>query len=187
MQSKLLTAVTLLAFLTGCGGNSSSTDNNLSSTDQSVTTTATPKAQLPMFNDISKTRQALSANGIGTLGEWESDQMGGFMSITPYFQFGGGNIKNNLAYYLESENENYIKTLKLTLNINNKNEKKQALTKFKNLITPTFNSLLLKVPKELIEAVEKENEFNKTEDIFSTSLKLDKSKIDKWTLKIETK
>lgn len=167
--------------MTSCGNGSTQTTN-----ETEVATTSSV-AKLDIFNDINKTRQSLSENGIGNLGEWKSDQMGGFFSITNYFQFGGGTMQNNIAYYLESEDESYIQTAKLTLNINNKSEKKQALTKFKDLTTATFKSLSLEIPKELIESINAEKEFESSNNTFSASVKLDKNKIDTWTLKITTK
>lgn len=188
MKSKSLTALTLATtiILTSCG-SSTSTDNSQTATEKTTSTSTSTKAKLAIFNDIDKARQSLSENGIGTLSDWKSDQMGGFMSITNYFQFGNGVPQNNLAYYLESEDESYIQTAKLTLNINSKSERKQALTKFKEVTTATFKSLSLEIPKGLIEAIDKGKEFENGSDNFSTSLKLDKSKIDTWTLKIETK
>ena len=177
--SILLLATSII--MTGCGNCSTQKGN---STEKVVSSSV---AKLDIFNDINKTRQAMSTNGIGNLGEWKSNQMGGFISITNYFQFGGGTMQNNIAYYLESENESHIQTAKLTLNINNKSEKKQALTKFKDLTTATFKSLSLEIPKGLIESIETEEAFQSSNDIFSTSVKLDKSKIDTWTLKITTK
>lgn len=188
MKLKQLTALTFTAgiILTSCG-SSTSTDNNQTTTETTTPKTASEKAKLTIFNDISKTRQALSGNGIGDLGDWKSDQMGGFMSITNYYQFGDGMPQNNIAYYLESQDESYIQTAKLTLNINNKSEKKEAIAKFKDVATATFKSLSLEIPQGLIEAIDKGKEFESSNDNFSTSLKLYKSKIETWTVKIETK
>lgn len=188
MKLKQLTALTIAAgiILTSCG-SSTSTDNAQTTTENATSKTTSEKAKLTIFNDISKTRQALSGNGIGNLGDWKSDQMGGFMSITNYYQFGNGMPQNNIAYYLESKDESYIQTAKLTLNINNKSEKKEALEKFRNIATATFKTLSLEVPQGLIEAIDKGKEFESSNDNYSTSLNLDKSKIDTWTLKIETK
>lgn len=167
--------------LTSCGNSSTKTENETTISSNSS------QAKLEIFNDISKTIKVLSENGIGNLGDWKSDQMGGFFSITNYFQFGGGTMPNNIAYYLESENENHIQTAKLTLNINNKNEKSQALAKFKDLTAVTFKSLSLEIPNGLIESIETEKEFENSNDIFSVSTELDKSKIDTWNLKITSK
>ena len=68
-----------------------------------------------------------------------------------------------------------------------RSEKKQALTKFKDLTTATFKSLSLEIPKELIESINAEKEFESSNNTFSASVKLDKNKIDTWTLKITTK
>ena len=177
--SILLLATSII--MTSCGNSSTQP------TTETKTIAVSAVAKLDIFNDINKTRQFLSENGIGKLGEWKSDQMGGFFSITNYFQFGGGTMQNNIAYYLESENESYIQTAKLTLNINNKSENKQALTRFKELSVATFKSLSLEIPKGLIESIDTEKDFESTNDIFSASVKLDNSKIDTWTLKIVTK
>lgn len=162
------------------------TDENKTSSNNTKTEQISNTAKLPIFNNIENTRIALSGNGIGNLSDWKSDQMGGFMSMTPYFQFGSGMPQNNLAYYLESKDESYIQTAKLILNINNKSEKKQALSRFNEITNTTFKSLLLEIPKGLNDAIEKSKEFESNSETFSTSLKLDKGKIDTWTLQIET-
>jgi hypothetical protein len=187
-QFKILPLVVYL-LLTSCG--SPKTDQSLSGgQNNSSVPTTTQKVKVDIFNDIEKTRNLLSQNGIGELRSWRSDGMGGFMSITDYYQFGSGNatgMQNNLAYYLESENEDYIKTVKLVLNLNNKGERKQALSKFKQAVQMTFQNLALKIPKGLSEAVENGKLYQADSDMFTTNLKLDQGNVDIWKLIIETK
>ena len=143
------------------------------------------KVMLDIFNDIDKTRKVLSQNGIGELHNWKSDQMGGFMSITDYHLIGSST--SNIAYYLESDNANYIKTLKLVLNINNKADKKIAIAKFKELTESTFKSLSLNLPTGLLDAISKVKDFENATDTYTTTLKMDKENIDTYTLTLEAK
>lgn len=181
------------ALLTSCGGSTSSSDNGETSSDKGEVTaesitTESRKAKLSIFNDIGKTRQALSENGIGRLGAWKySEAFNDYYSLTDYFEFGEKMPRNNLAYYLESESYSYIQIAKLVLNINNENEAKQAFLKFKGLVKKTFESLSLEMPKGLNDAIDKEVEFEAANDSFSTSLELEKSNIDTWKLIIATK
>lgn len=92
-----------------------------------------------------------------------------------------------MAYYLSSDVEDYVKTLKLVLNINSKKEKRKALNKFKDTVEATFKSLKLQMPKGLKEAITKEKEFSADNEAFTTYLILDKSNIETWKLTIETK
>src|SRR5690606_14230632 len=95
-------------------------------TEEKTETLVADRVKVESFNDVDGTRSKLSTVGIGELGKWRDDEMGGFISITNYYTFGENDL-NNLAYYLESDNSDYVTTLKLVLNINNKIEKGQAL------------------------------------------------------------
>ncbi len=179
----------LIPLLISCS-NSNTSDKTISTSKENVTNdTSKENTKVEVFNDVDKTRDVLSENGIGQLKKWRSDEMGGYMSITDYFEFGNnGSLgsPNNLAYYLESDKEHCIKTLKLVLNINNKEERKLAITKFKDLTIATYKSLNLTIPNSLLEAIKKSENFQDNNEIFTTSLKLDKSKIDSWELIIRT-
>ncbi len=175
----------LTIILSSCGTSGTKEQNDQSSQKNEMS------AKIEVFNDIDQTRQTLSQNGIGELGTWKSDGMGGYMSITSYHEFGTNStgMKNNLAYYLESESEDFVDKVKLVLNINNENEneKDQALTKFKNLTEETFRDLSIDMPKDLITAIDNEKEFQFENEKYSTTLNLDKSKIDTWKLIIDSK
>ncbi len=108
------------------------------------------------------------------------------MSITSYYQFGGGNLPNNLAYYLESDNANSIKTLKLVLNINNGN-KKPALIKFADTVGKTFKALGLTPNKQIMNAAKRGEEVKYTRDNYTERIELEKSRIETWKFVIETK
>jgi len=146
------------------------------------------KMKIQIFNDVNKTREALSQNGIGELRQWKGDAIG-FLSITDYFDFGKSSygLPNNIAYYLESNNENYVETAKLVLNINNNAETHIAMSKLKEVTALTFTSLFLEIPNGLLESISKQKEFSFENETFSTSLSLDKSKIETWRLVIESK
>lgn len=165
-----------LCIFTGC---------NSKQPEQKAAEQQKEKAMLDIFNNINKTRGLLSQNGIGELHSWKSDQMGGFMSITDYYNI--QNTLSNVSYYLESDNESYIKTLRLVLNINKKNESKKSISFFTDKVSATFNGLSLDIPEGLLAAINKGDTFNSENDNFTTSFSVDKNNIDIYTLKIETK
>ena len=159
--------------------------------EQQVEVTNThSQAKFGIFNDIPKLLTLLSQNGIGQLSKWKSDEMGGFMSITDYFPFGDpsevNGMQNNLAYYLESDNEKYVKTLKLVLNINNKIQNKQALSKLKEKINKTFKSLSIMTPDGLYSSLKNEKDTQFDNEQYKVELKSDISNIVTWTILIET-
>lgn len=188
MKSFKILTLAISLILSSCG-NSKSDQSLPGGQEDSIAATTSLKVKTDIFNDIEKTKNLLSQNGIGELKTWRSDEMGGFMSITDYFQFGSTatGMKNSLAYYLESDNVGYIRTVELALNINNKGDKKNAITKFKETVEVTFRSLALEIPKGLSDAITKETNYQADSDTFTTNLKLDKSNIDTWKLIIETK
>lgn len=190
---KFKTALFLTVLFTSCGGDpNSNSDTKISPL---VTSTNTAKSsgneKFEPFNKIDDTRAKLSEVGIGQLGAWKEDGMGGYMSITTYYRLGNVSsakgMDNNLAYYLESDNPNSIKSLKLILNINNPSQKKQALTKFSEMADKTFRQLAANAPHGLLAAIQAPKGFKADNETFSTELKLDKSKIDTWKLIISTK
>jgi len=183
--------ITILAIImSSCTNQTKSDKLNLEKTIS--TTNATPQVKFEIFNNIPKLQAALSQNGIGQLGDWKSDGMGGFYSITKYFLIGHQSEdykpQNDLCYNLESDNEQYVKTLKLCLNINNKSQKKQAISKFKETIGKTFQSLSIKVPDGLYRALDKEKGIQSDNEQYKVMLKLEKNNwIDNWIMLIETK
>jgi hypothetical protein len=147
--------------------------------------------KLKIFNNINLLRSRLSGNGIGQLHDWVKDGLDGYMSITDYYRFGKASVPNgmdnNLAYYLESDNDKYVKTLSLVLNINNVTEKKQAIEKLSSLAEKTFHSLDVHAPAGLRKAILKTEQFRNENDLFITQLTLKQSKIETWELVISTK
>ena len=146
--------------------------------------------KLKSFNNVIEVQTSLSMNDIGMMRGWRKDELG-WMSSSPYYSFGSespaNGMQNNLAYYLESDDENYIKSLKLVLNVNNSSQEEQAIEKYKDLCKRTFKVLGINAPNGLWEAITKRKEFMDDKAIFSVSNKLDKSKIDTWKMTIETK
>lgn len=146
--------------------------------------------KVTLFNDVSAVQKALGQNGIGALRKWRGDELG-WMSSSDYYSFGSSSadngMQNNLAYYLESNNQNSVKTVKLILNINNATEKSEALSLLGKTAQETFTSLNLQIPKGLINAIKSGKYFNADNSNFSISFSLDKSKIDTWKLTLETK
>lgn len=143
--------------------------------------------KIEAFQDVDGTINKLSDNGIGGLGNWKGDELG-YISSTNYYEFGNssGGLSNNIAYYLESDEEKNIKTLKLVLNINNKSEKKLALSKFLEITESTFQDLSLPITDELINAITQPKELSLNNGVYDLKLELDKSKIDTWKLIIQS-
>lgn len=134
-------------------------------------------------------KTVLAKNGIGTLRRWRGDAYG-WISASDYYSFGRksyvNGMQNNLAYYLESEQEGFVEKLKIVLNINNANEKQKGLTELKKIIQKTYESIGIKLPIGLLERITKEQNFKAENKNFRTELKLEKSKIDTWKLTIDS-
>lgn len=148
-------------------------------------------AKINIFNNVEKTRNKLSNNGIGSLSSWKYDFEGGFQSITNYHSFGKENVKyglsNNLAYYIVSKNEYYIKKLQIVLNINNKSEKELGLIKFKELIVKTYQCLELELPVNFLDVIGKIDKFEYEDLVSISDLEINRSNIDTLVLSIKTK
>lgn len=146
--------------------------------------------KIEKFQNPENLSAILSENGIGQLNQWKKDYMG-WISLSFYFPIGEqssvNGMENNLAYYLESKNEEYVEELKLVLNINNSEENAKALSTFADITRKTFHSIDQKVPAGLIEAIKKQKEFKAETINFKASLELEKSKINTWKVKIITK
>ena len=159
---------------------------------ESTASIAEPKTprKCRIFNEVKQVKTMLSKVGIGTLRQWRNDSFG-WISSTPYYSFGSSSfvngMQNNLAYYLESESENYIEKVKIMLNINNSSEKYQAISKFDKTSKKTFELLKLKMPNGLSEAIKSEKKFSSENSEYKVSLVLNRSKIDTWKLTIEAK
>lgn len=151
---------------------------------------ASIKRKLMIFNDINLMRLKLSENGIGRLREWRSDDVG-YLSITDYYRFGEpsaqNGMENNLAYYLESENENYVETISLVLNINNSAEERQAIKRFIRVTEKTFQTVGVHVPGRLLAAITKKEEFIYDGESFRTKFVLEESRIETMKLTIFAK
>lgn len=158
-------------------------------TDEQASETATPRKS-KIFNEVSQVQSKLSSVGIGELSQWRNDSYS-WMSSSPYYSFGSAasdnGMQNNLAFYLESQSETFIETLKLVLNINNSSEKPQALSLLDKTSQKTFSSLKLKIPNGLSTAIKSGDNFTSDNSEFKVSLTLDRSKIDTWKLTIEAK
>jgi len=193
-QKNLILISVLFATMTSScgysgGDNSSNSDTTVSMETTIPSETSSPtvsKVKFEPFNNVDDVRQKLSAVGIGELGRWRDDEIGDYMSITPYYQFGGGEIPNNLAYYLESDNSSSIKTLKLVLNINNGN-KKAALSKFVETIGKTYKALGLEADTKIMNEAKFGKELSAESGTYTARTELEKSKIETWKFIIATK
>lgn len=193
-QKKLILISALLATMAcSCGSSngekSSYLDSTMSIKTTTISETSSPtasKVKFEPFNNVDDVRQKLSAVGIGELGNWRDDDMGGFSSITSYHQFGGSERPNNLAYYLESDNSSSIKTLKLVLNINS-GSKKTALSNFAETIEKTYKALHLEPDTKIMNEVKHGKELSGISETYTVRTELEKSSIETWKFIIETK
>ena len=188
---KFLLFLAIITTATSCGSSDTGTETvstaqETTTTPSEISTNSSSKVKFEPFNNIDNVRQKLSSVGIGDLGRWRDDEMGDYMSITSYHQFGGGNMPNNLAYYLESDNSNSIKTLKLVLNINNRN-KKPALSKFAKTVDKTYKVLGLTPNNQIMNAAKSGKEIKVDKGTHSEKIELEKSRIETWKFIIETK
>ena len=192
MTAKFKILIVILTFilasiLTSYGSSKNNITNR--ETTASIAETKTPR-KCKIFNEVKKVQSMLSLAGIGTLRKWHDDGLG-WISSSSYHSFGSASsingMQNNLAYYLESESENYIGKVKIMLNINNSSEKYQAISKFDKTSKKTFELLKLKMPNGLSEAIKSEKKFSSENSEYKVSLVLNRSKIDTWKLTIEAK
>jgi len=171
-----------LAMLSACNNTS---DNN------KVIDNGTPISSISVvqsiFEDIDQVRNSLSSVGIGELGEWKEDGMGGYMSITSYYQIEGDNrsIPNNLAYYIESIQSDRIESIKLVFNLNNPKTKTSATEKYKDVALQTFKVLNIELPKDVQDAISNLKENSTKTDKVLISHSLQQSNITTWTLTIK--
>ena len=192
MMSRFKIFIAILSFgiaviLSSCGLSPSNISNV--KTTASIEEAKAPR-KCKIFNEVKQVQSLLSEAGIGELRQWRNDSFG-WMSSTQYYSFGSSSsingMQNNLAYYLESESENYIEKVKIMLNINNSSEKYQAISKFDKTSKKTFELLKLKMPNGLSEAIKSEKKFSSENSEYKVSLVLNRSKIDTWKLTIEAK
>lgn len=168
------------------GWKQSTTANVLeNSTNQTQEVSRKDNAEFKLFNDINLVRDRLSSVGIGRMTEWKFDDYSEYYSITTYYEFGGGIPQNNLAYYLDSESPNYIKTLKLVVNINN-SDKKSALSKFSSIINKTYAALDITPNQKIISAAKNGIETTIQNDTYSETIMLEQTRIETWKFIIET-
>lgn len=156
-----------------------------------IPTSKTISSKIDIFNNIKPLITELSRNGIGQLHSWRSDGMGGFMSITDYYRFGtasaANGLDNNLAYYLESNNEYYVEKLSLVLNINNAAERRDGLAKFKTVTERTFRSIKIATPSGLIKSIEAPKAYSYSDGTLSVSLERENNNIESWKLIVKSK
>lgn len=146
--------------------------------------------RLEPFNNVNKVIDLLSKNGIGRLRDWSSPFDYGFGSSTDYYSFGSANkvggLKNNLCYYIDGTSTN-VKTLLLVLNINNPKEKSKAVQKFIDVSLKTFKSLNIEAPKNYVSQVKKGKISIFENNDYKLSTFVEKTNIESYKLKIQTK
>lgn len=176
-----LLSIIFITMLIACNSN----DQNLKNNSDTNVDSATMVKFVP-FNNVDELRKKLSLIGIGELGKWREDGMGGFMSITPYYEFGDVSKPNNIALYLESDNSNTIKTLKIVLNINN-NDRKDAISEFADVIDKIYKVLGIETDTKILNELKHGKELSAEADNYNCKTIKVKSNIETWKFIIETK
>lgn len=149
-------------------------------------------AKFKVFNDVQRVIKFLSKNGIGKLDEWHKSYSGDdcYLSMTGYYQFGCGNItkiQNSLVYYLTGE-ETYIKQLDIELCVGYQQNKRDAITKFIDVIKQTFDSLMISIPDDLIESIFTDEKYQRECDTHTITLSYEKlERMEKYFMSIITK
>lgn len=183
-KSILIIATSLIFALTGCNQTNSKTQ------DSSVGNNKSEPQKWKVFDNPIKLCAILSQNGIGELKEWKNPMDLGWGTLTDYHQFGqekeGVGIQNNIAYYLEGT-ETSVSNLTIILNINNADDKKNALMFLAEVTEKTFSSLNLIIPTGLIKAIRASKTFKGEINGFVVLNKLEKSKIETWKVVIKKK
>ena len=189
----LLISALLITIMYSCNSSNWDNDSNSDTNDKMETTSASEassttasKVKFAPFKNIDDVRQKLSAVGIGELGSWRDDQMGGYMSITSYYQFGGGDQPSNLAYYLAGDNSSSIKTLEIVLNINH-GDKKRALSKFGETIRKTYKAVGLEPDTKIINELKFGKLLKSESGTYKARTEVEKSGTETWKFLIETK
>ncbi len=178
--------VIFTCLLMSCGNNKNSEENQ----NTQSTTVENLAYKIKLFNDPNSLAKSLSQNGIGELKPWENLQEMGWGSLTGYYQFGenkdGIGMQNNLAYYLESE-ENYVTNVLINLNVNNVKGKKAGVKLFSDITEKTFKTLELEIPKELLKSIQKGVKYNSESDIYKVTFEVEQNNIETYKTIIESK
>lgn len=148
---------------------------------------------LGVFNTPKELCSILSKNGIGKLSDWKDWEDGlGFVASSSYYQFGSKNngvgLENNIAYYLTGK-EKLVEELKIKLNINNGDEKNNALKMLAKTTLETLYSIGLDpITYATIEtAIIKSQPYEADYGNFYISYMIDQNNIETCEVKIITK
>lgn len=137
--------------------------------------------KIDIFNDVNKTREALSSIGIGEMRRWWTDSYG-YMSASNYYELGEltDRIPNNVALYLTGENIGAVQTAKLVLNINDNRIENDAIITFFRLAKKFLEVLNLETPKDftIAASIPKERIFES--DTCTIKIFLEQSRIESW-------
>ncbi|WP_128547780.1 hypothetical protein [Larkinella soli] len=126
--------------------------------------------RLSVFKDVEALKGKLEKVGVGKLRTWRYDGMG-WMSATDFYNIGPtgtSGLANNLAIYLESESEDYVRTVKLNLNDYDNLGYPVMPAKAKRL----FQAIGLPVPDGLLAALRRGEDFSYLGDHYKVETRL---------------
>lgn len=151
------------------------------------------KGKIEAFNNVPNLINLLDRVGIGKPRKWWNDGMG-WIAASNFYEFGEGviyGLKDNLAFYLDSEHESYVQTLKLNMN----RYRQASYEKSQNFLADKakllFEALQINPPDGLMEAIKTGSEYRGETETFIVSTGLDvgpsDAKADYYRLIIKTK
>lgn len=109
-----------------------------------------------IFKSLNLVREKVSSLGLGDLGKRTEDSLG-WCACTPYFSFGTSDVdngmKNNVAIYLEGTERTEIQEIKIVLNINKNESRKDALDFFQAIVSQFFDVISVPYSNEIRDSI----------------------------------
>jgi hypothetical protein len=173
MKTQLL-ALTGFLFL-ACSSPQKTESNPNNTAADSALTKVTSRPKINVFNQVDSLRNQLIRVGIGELKPWSSDGKG-WLAATDFYEFGPGNedgFRDNLAFYLESGNEQYVRKLQLTMLRYRKGYQSKSQSTFANKTELLFELLKATPPEGLLRSIRSGRSFRAETPEFVISTGLD--------------
>jgi hypothetical protein len=149
--------------------------------------------KLSIFNNIQAVRHIVDKVGIGQIRPWiKYDSLEEWGCSTSYFiikkttDLYGIEKTNNIAIYLESDNENFIRLVKIVLDIHNVEIESESKEIFIDVLSKFFNLLGISVPVGLFNCINRGRKFDEKFDKYTVKNYLQSSNIDTWIVSIES-
>lgn len=139
-------------------------------------------AESNSFNAPQKLCSTLSSIGLDAKSWQESNSFPGeYSCITSYVTIGsaGNNgLENNIAYYVDGTTAASVDTVKLVVNINNRDEEVVAKSRLKMAIEELFKTVDYPIPAGLMKAISANKNYKKKVSFGEVTYEVVKNKID---------